>query len=113
MVLKTQRCSGPVRCCATHGFDDPCRKVGKVLGYTPVAGCGSLVHPGELSETFPLVIDEVLVLMAGAGLENNDVDALLCKLVAERSAAGARADDDDHTVVLEIIGCSHGFLPLA
>src|SRR6185312_15421541 len=56
-------------------------------------------------EALPLVIDEVLVLDARAGLEDHDLDALLRELVAERSAAGAGADNDHHAGVILIEFC--------
>ena len=96
---------------AADGLDDPGRQVRKILRHAPVAGGGALVLPGELGKRIPLVIDEILVFVAGARLEDDDVDAFLRKLVAQRAAAGAGADDDDHAVVVEVKLCCHGFLP--
>ncbi len=92
-------------------FDDPGRQVRKVPGDAPVARGRALVLPGKLGKGIPLVVDEILVFVACARLQDDDVDALLREFVAERAAAGAGADDDDNAVVLQIKWCCHGFLP--
>ncbi|ESZ10363.1 hypothetical protein X735_28970 [Mesorhizobium sp. L2C085B000] len=77
-------------------------QIRKILRHPPVAGRRALVRPGELAEGTPLVIDEILVFVTRAGLEDDDIDAFLGEFVAERAAAGAGADDHDHAVVVEI-----------
>ncbi len=110
VFLEAQGRTGPVRRRTAHCLDDPSRKVGKVLRDTPAAAGRAVVEPGELGEAVPFVVDEILVFDTRTGLEHDDVDAFLRQLVAERAAAGTRADDDDHTVVVEIIRSCHGFL---
>ena len=51
-----------------------------------------------------------MVLDARTGFENDDLDALLRKLVAQRSAAGAGAHDHDHAAVIQIEFCHLGLL---
>src|SRR5690606_2546289 len=97
---------------AAHRLDDPGRQVRKVLRHAPAADGRAMIEPGELGETVPLVVDEILVFDARAGFEDDDVDALLRQFVAERAAAGARTYDDDHTVVVEIVRSCHDFLPI-
>ena len=63
--------------------------------HAPDAGRGAHVGPGELGEALPFVVDEVLNLVAFAGLQDDDLDALLRELVCERAAAGPGTDDDD------------------
>ena len=70
-------------------------RLGKSLAHAPGARRGAHVRPGELGEALPFVVDEVLDLVARAGLEHDHLDALLRELVGERAAAGAGADDDD------------------
>lgn len=111
VFLEAQRRSGPVGRRTADRLDDPGRQVRKILGHAPVAGGGALVLPGKLGERIPLVVDKILVFVTRAGFQDDDVDTLLGKFVAERAAAGARADDDDHAVVVQIKCCSHGFLP--
>ena len=50
--------------------------------------------------------------MASTGFEDHHLDALLRKLVAERAATRAGADDADHAVVVQI-ECCHCRLPYA
>ena len=111
VFLQAQRGTGPMRGGSTHRLDDPGRQVGKVLRDTPVARSRAHVLPGELGETVPLVVDEVVIFVARSCFEDDDVDALLGKFVAERAAAGTRADDDDHAIILQVEWCCHGFLP--
>lgn len=111
MLLEAQRSAGPVRGRAADRFHDPGRQVRKIPGYAPVARSRALVFPGELGKGVPLVIDEVVEFVACAGLQDDDVDALLGEFIAERAAAGPRADDDDQIVVFQIKCCCHGFLP--
>ena len=87
---------------APDRFHDPGRQVGEVARHAPRARRGPHVGPGELGEAFPLVVDEVLDLVAGARLQDHRLDALLGEFVAERAAAGAGADDDDEAVVVEV-----------
>ena len=96
---------------ATDGLDDPGGQVGKILRDAPASRGGAHVGPGELGKALPFIIDEVLQLDARAGFKDHDLDALLRKLVAERSAARAGADDDDHAAVIQIEFCHVGFLP--
>ena len=65
------------------------------MRHPPGSGGRAHVLPGELGEARPFVVDEVRNLVAVAGLEDHDLDALLGELVAECSAARAGADDDD------------------
>ena len=46
-----------------------------------------------------------MVLDARTGFEDNDLDALLRKLVAQCSTARARAHDHDHAAVIPIEFC--------
>jgi hypothetical protein len=96
---------------AAHRLDDPGRQVGEVLGHPPGSGGRAGVGPGELGEARPFVIDEILDRMPGARFEHNDIHSLLGQFIAKRSAAGARANDDNHIVVIEIEFRSHGPLP--
>ena len=105
VLVEAQRGAGPVRRRAADRLDDPGRQVGEVLGDAPAARRGAHVGPGELGEALPFVVDEVLDLDARAGFEDDDLDALLRELVAERAAAGAGADDHDHAVVIQIEFC--------
>ncbi len=103
VLLEAQGRTGPVCRRAAHCLDDPGGQVGKVLRDAPAAASRAVVKPGKLGKTVPFVVDEILVFNTRTGLEHDDVDALLRQLVAERPAAGTRTDDDDHTVVVEII----------
>src|SRR3546814_12870050 len=99
---------------AADRLDDPCRQPGEIPGDAPAPRRRALVEPGDLAEARPLVIDEVLDLVAPARLENHHRDALLRQLVAERAATSAGADDDDDAVVAEIVfRCHCGVLPHA
>ena len=111
VLLKAQRSAGPVGRCSADCLDDPGGQVGEILRHPPVTGGGAIVEPGELAERVPFVVDEVLVLDALAGFQDDDVDALLGQFVAERAAAGARADDDDDAVVVQCVRCCHVLLP--
>jgi hypothetical protein len=95
---------------AADRFDDPGRQIGEITRHLPASGGGAHVGPGELGEAVPFVVDEVLELVPVAGLEDHGFDALLGKLVAERSTACAGADDDDEPVVVEVEFC-HRVLP--
>ena len=57
------------------------------------------VLPGELAEALPFVVDEVLNLVARAGLKDDHLDAPLGELVRERAADRPRANDDDDRIV--------------
>src|SRR5262249_54064173 len=85
--------------------------VGKILCDPPASGCGAHVGPGELGKALPLIVDEVLQFDARAGFKDHDLDALLRKLVAERSAARSGADNHDHAAVIQIKFCHVEFLP--
>src|SRR5690606_6411540 len=74
-------------------------------------GGRAVVEPGDLGKALPLVIDEIVVFDAAACLEDDDIDALLGEFVAKRATTGARADDDDNAVVVELILGCHYFLP--
>src|SRR5262249_11094342 len=94
--------AGPVHGRAAHGLHNPGGERGEVLGNLPGPRRGARGLPGELNKTVPLVIDEVLVLDARAGLEDHDLDALLHQLIVERSAAGPRAGDPHRARVILI-----------
>ncbi len=111
VLLETQRRTGPVRRGPADRLDDPCGQVGEILGDPPSTACCAIVQPGKLRETFPLVVDEIFMLDARTGFENDDIDALLRQLVAQSAAAGTGTDDDDHAVVVEIVRGCHDFLP--
>lgn len=72
--------------------------------HTPAAAGGAVVEPGKLRKAAPLVIDKVFDFEPASGFQNDDVDAFLCEFVAERTAAGTGADDDDDAVVVQIMG---------
>ena len=76
--------------------------MGEVLVNPPVAGGRPHILPGELGEARPLVVDEVLVFVALASLQHDNLDALLRQFVAKRAAARARPYDDDDAVVVLI-----------
>jgi hypothetical protein len=80
---------------AADRLDDPGGKARKVGCNAPAARRGALIEPGKLAERRPFVIDEILVLDAGSGLEANDLDSFLRQLVGKRATPGAGADDDD------------------
>ncbi len=111
VVLKAQRGAGPVDRGAAHRLDDPGRQAREVLRHPPVAGGGAGVHPGELAEAVPFVVDVVLRQVAPAGLERHDLDALLRQFVGQHPAARAGADDDDHGVVVQIEFRDHVLSP--
>src|ERR1700692_222975 len=87
---------------STDRFDDPGRQIGEIPGDAPVARGGAHIRPRQLRETLPLIVDEILQLGARTGLKDHDLDTLLGKLVAERSASGAGAHDYDNTIVIQI-----------
>src|SRR5258708_27731033 len=90
---------------AAARLEDRGGKPREVFGTAPRSRCGAGVGPGELGKTVPLVVDELLVLDAGARLEDDDLDALLRQLVAQRAAAGAGADDHHNAAVVQIEFC--------
>src|SRR6476620_12805414 len=95
---------------AANRFDDPGRQIGKIMGDAPVSRSGAHIFPGELGETAPFIVDEILHLVPIASLKDHDLDALLGELVAECAAARTRADDNDESVVVEVEFC-HSVLP--
>jgi hypothetical protein len=111
VLVEAQRGAGPVRRRTADRLHDPCRKVRKIPGDAPASRCGAHVGPGELGKALPFIVDEVLQFDARAGLKDHDLDALLRKLVAERSAARAGAHDHDHAAVIQIEFCHVEFLP--
>ena len=90
---------------------DPRRKVRKIFCDAPASRCGAHVGPCKLGKALPFIVDEVLQLDARTGFKDHDLDALLRKLIAERSAARAGTDDHDHAAVIQIEFCHVGFLP--
>ena len=68
--------------------------------HPPAAGSRAHVLPGELGEARPFIVDEVLEVVALARFENDDFDALLRELVAERAPARARSYNHDDAVVV-------------
>ena len=105
MLVEAQRRAGPVCRRAAHRLHDPGRKIGEVLGHTPASGCGAHVRPCELGKALPFIVDEVMVLDARTGFEDDDLDALLRQFVAQCSTARARAHDYDHAAVIQIEFC--------
>ncbi len=112
VLLEAQRSASPVHRRAADRLDDPRRQVGKIVRHAPGTRRGAHVLPGELGKARPFVVDEIRDLMASAGFQDHHLDALLRKLVAERAAAGAGADNADHGVVVQI-ECRHRRLPYA
>ena len=111
VLLEAQRGARPVGRRSADRLDDPGRQIGEVLMNPPAAGGRPHVLPRELDEAVPLVVDEVLVLIALARLEHDDFDALLRQLVAQGAAARARShNDDDAVVVLIEFRCHVRFL---
>src|SRR5262245_39291247 len=100
MLVEAQRCAGPVRCRTAYRLHDPRWKVWKVRGDAPASRRGTHVGPGELGKAFPFVVDEVLEFDARAGLKDHHLDAFLSKLIAQRSAARAGANDHHHAAVI-------------
>ena len=107
VLLKPQRRAGPVRRRAADRFHDPRRQIGEILGDAPRARRRARIGPRELREARPFVIDEILVFVALARLEDHHVDALLGQFVAERPATGTRADDDDDVRIILSIPSRH------
>src|SRR6185312_1242871 len=83
-------------------LDDPCRQIWKVAGDTPGAGRRSHVGPRQLREALPFIVDEVLDLGAWSGLKDHHLDTFLSELIAERTAAGAGADNYNNAIVVLI-----------
>ena len=76
------------------------RQLPEVVRLSSQASWAKLPH-----SSLTKVVDARRVL---AGLEQHHLDALLGQLVGERAAAGARADDDHHAVVVQVVGRCHG-----
>jgi len=100
VLLEPQAGPSPVHGGAADRLDDPGRQVREILAHAPGAGRRPHVLPGKLSEARPLVVHEVRRFVTVPGLEDHHADALLRQFVAERAAAGAGADDDDHAIVV-------------
>src|SRR5260370_39104415 len=94
-------------------YDYPGGQVGEVLVSARAARRGAHVLPGELREARPFVVDEILDLVAGAGLEDHRLDALEGEFGAQGSAAGARTDDDHDAGVVQVERCCHDRSPTA
>src|SRR6202000_1955559 len=105
VLVEAQRGTSPMYRRAADRLDDPRRQGRKILRDPPGARSGARIGPGDLGETVPLVIDEIVVLDARTGLENDDLDTLLRQLIAERATARARADNHDDAAVILIEFC--------
>ena len=111
VLLEPRAAARPVHRRAADALAVPRRQVREVVG-EPVGALGlAQVEPRELQERGPLVVDVLLGLEALAGLEHDDVDALLRELVGEGSATGPGADDDDDRVVGVVERCRHQRAP--
>ncbi|MNV04711.1 hypothetical protein D3C71_950160 [compost metagenome] len=100
IVLEARRGTGPMGRRAANGLDDPCRQARKILGDPPGAAGGARIEPGHLLEGLPLVVVVILVFQMGACLKQDAGNARLGQFVSQRSAARARAYDDDGLFVL-------------
>jgi len=112
MFLEAQRGAGPMHGGPAHGLDDPGRQIGEILVHAPRTRRRPLVCPGELGETFPFVVDEILDFIARSRFQDHRLDALEGQFGAERAAAGAGTDDHHEGVVIEVERSSHGSVSL-
>ncbi len=105
--LEARTVAGPVYGGAAHGLAGPERRR-PMLGDVP--RLAHRIEPTDEAEHVEIIVLEVGDRVALAGLDDDDVDAFGSELVRQRSAAGARTDDDDDIAVVEI-EFRHGFLP--
>ena len=105
VFLEPQRGAGPMHRRTADGFDDPGGKIGEILVDAPRTGRRAHVLPSELDERVPFVVDEILDFVTRACFQDHGFDAFQRQFRAERAAAGARTDDDDYRIVVEIKVC--------
>ena len=68
------------------------------------AGANPRVVPAEFGIHRGFIVLDLVRIDVPPGFEDHDVDAHARKLVGERAAARARTNDDDHGVVVVIVG---------
>ena len=97
--------AGPVDRGAADGLADPHGQGWRGFDGVPASGLGTRIQPGELAEGLAGILREARERLSLAGFQEHDFDTPAGQLVGERTAARARSDDDDGTVVSLLDTC--------